>query len=190
MTHELQHNSEREQATELIEKVGSAFHEQWREEWHASDAKKEVPELTREKATSDQAWIEAHGIDTVDIANTNYEDLPEDWKGENKAAAEFVVGLRQELDEAGVNGSLDDPAVREYVGDEIHKAWLSRNEWAKDGDLGVAFSELPLDEQEKDLDQYRTLQAVLKRDEILSRPSPSFGSSLQKEEYLDTFKLR
>jgi hypothetical protein len=127
MTHELQHNSEREQATELIEKVGSAFHEQWREEWHASDAKKEVPELTREKATSDQAWIEAHGIDTVDIANTNYEDLPEDWKGENKAAAEFVVGLRQELDEAGVNGSLDDPAVREYVGDEIHKAWLSRN---------------------------------------------------------------
>lgn len=164
MTHELQNPNNEQGQTEaelaqqkLITKVGSAFHEQWRESRSLGDGSFEP----REKTTSDQSWIEANGRDTVDIANTSYEDLPEDWKGENKSAAEFVVGLRQGLAEAGVVDDLEDPDVREHIGNEIHDAWLSRNDWAKDGDLGVGFAELPIDEQEKDLDQYRTLLSVL-----------------------------
>lgn len=164
MTRELNDDSNEQELSEaqrvkqqLITKVGSAFHEQWRETRRTEDGSFEP----REKSTSDQAWIEVNGTDVVDIANTSYEDLPEDWKGENKAAAEFVVGLREELTEAGVIDDLEDAGVREHIGDEIHNAWLGRNEWAKDGDLGVQFTELPVDEQEKDLDQYRTLLAVL-----------------------------
>lgn len=145
----------------LIAKVGSAFHEQWRESRRKDDGTFEP----REKTTSDQAWIEAHGTDTVDIANTGYEDLPEDWKGENKVAAEFVVGLHGELTAELGEVRLDVPETRAHVGDEIHSAWLSRNEWAKDGELGVPFAELPEDEQEKDIDQYRTLLAVLAEEE-------------------------
>lgn len=168
MAHELNNNNEQDLTEaqlakqQLIAKVGSAFHEQWRETRRIEDGSFEP----REKSTSDQAWIEANGTDMVDIANTSYEDLPEDWKGENKAAAEFVVGLREELSEAGVIDDLEDTDVREHIGDEIHNAWLGRNEWAKDGDLGVQFTELPVDEQKKDLDQYRTLLAVIETDKM------------------------
>ena len=129
--------------------LGSAFHEQWRETRRQEDGSFEP----REKSTKDQAWIETHGTDTVDIANTAFGDLPEDWKAENAAAATTVVGI---LDRHNGAVDLTDDDTRNAVGEEVHAAWLSRNEWAKDGDLGKPFADLPKDEQDKDLAQVTT----------------------------------
>ncbi len=50
---------------------------------------------------------------------------------------------------------LDNPTERNEVGDEIHAAWLLRNDWAKNDELDIPFDELPEFEQAKDIDQMR-----------------------------------
>lgn len=96
----------------------------------------------------------------MDIANTVYGELPEDWQAENKAAAEVVVDVMSEA-----NGQVDltDETQRGYVGSKIHDAWLSRNEWARGGELDVPFAQLPPAEQAKDLDQMVVAQKVFQQ---------------------------
>ena len=43
---------------------------------------------------------------------------------------------------------------KDAIGRVIHDAWLSRNEWAKGGELDVPFTQLSAEEQDKDLAQY------------------------------------
>jgi len=74
-------------------KIASAFHEDWRKTRLQSDGTFEP----RVKKTTDQAWIDAHGTDDVDIANSSYDELPDDWKAENKAAAEVVAGTPAQI---------------------------------------------------------------------------------------------
>lgn len=142
-----------EQATASPEAVGAAvqalaseFHDDWRKTRQQEDGSFE-PRL---KPTTDTSWIESHGTDQVDIANTTYGELPADWQAENKDAATVVVDVLAEH-----NGSIDlgDESERNQVGATIHDAWLSRNEWAKGGDLDVPFDQLPQDEQTKDISQ-------------------------------------
>jgi len=133
--------------------LASEFHEEWRKT-RLDDAGNYEP---REKKTTDESWIESHGTDTVDIANTTYEDLPSDWQAENKAAADVVVGL---MVERGGKIDLEDDATRSEVGDVIHQAWLDRNPWAADGELGASFDELPAEEQAKDIAQVETALKV------------------------------
>lgn len=136
----------------------------------------------REKTTKDSAWIETHGTDKVDIANTSYDELPEDWKGENKAAAEVIVGI---LEREGGNVDLSDQATYDNIGSEIHEAWASRNEWQKDEVIkdgsgvsvlndegeevkyGDPFTKLPRIEKEKDITQMRTAKKVFMLGESL-----------------------
>lgn len=152
-----QDQTEAEASKEAIDQavaaLGSAFHEDWRKTRLNEDGTFEP----RVKTTKDEAWIEASGTDQVDIANTTYEGLPADWQAENKAAAEVVVGVFNERDGAV---DLNDQGTRTAVGEQIHAAWLSRNEWAKGGDLDVPFEDLPVDEQNKDLDQVVVAQRV------------------------------
>jgi hypothetical protein len=126
--------------------LASAYHEDWRKTRQNKDGTFE-PRL---KTTKDESWINTHGTDQIDIANTPYTDLPPDWQAENKSAAETVVSLLE-----SVNGGIDlnDAATRTSVGDKIHNAWLDRNAWAKGSELDVAFDQLPPDEQNKDLRQ-------------------------------------
>lgn len=142
-----------EAVDQAVAALGNAFHEDWRKTRLNEDGTFEP----RVKTTKDEAWIEANGTDQVDIANTTYEGLPADWQAENKAAAEVVVGVFNER-----NGMVDlnDPDTRAAVGEQVHTAWLSRNEWAKGGDLDVPFADLPVDEQNKDLDQVVVAQGV------------------------------
>lgn len=126
--------------------LGSAFHENWRQTRKQEDGSFEP----RVKETKDKAWIEAHGTNQVDIANTEYEDLPEDWQAENKAAAEVVVGI---IHEANGQVDLSDEETRTSVGNQVHDAWMSRNDWAKGGELDKPFQDLPADEQAKDIEQ-------------------------------------
>lgn len=142
-----------EAVQEAVDALGSAFHEDWRKT-RLDDAGNFEP---RVKETSDTAWIEANGTNQVDIANSTYDQLPEDWKAENKAAAEVVVGVMIDR-----NGSVDlsDEATRTEVGGVIHDAWLSRNEWAKGGELDVPFADLSAEEQAKDIAQVEVAQRV------------------------------
>ena len=137
--------NEQESASDA-ESVASLLHEDWRLTRLQEDGSFEP----RVKGTKDEAWIQTHGTDQVDIANTGYQDLPEDWKAENKAAGAVVADLLAEL---GTDVDLFNPEQRTVVGDKIHDEWLSRNEWAKGGDLDVPFDQLPADEQAKDLNQ-------------------------------------
>lgn len=145
----------------LADTVAFELHEAWRKPRLQADGTYEP----RWKKIKDEAFIDniknndkmpsyvrVNDADEyeIDIANACYFQLSEDWKGENKAAAEVVA----KMIESG----------KEYTdaeaGDIIHKAWLERNSWAKDGDLGVSFAELPLDEQEKDLVQYHIAKTM------------------------------
>ena len=89
-------------------KIASAFHEDWRKTRLQKDGTYEP----RIKKTQDEAWIVAHNTDEVDIANTPYADLPEDWKAENKAAAEVVQGI---LKRHGGSIDLNDEATRQSL---------------------------------------------------------------------------
>jgi len=131
-----------------ITKLASALHEDWRKTRLQEDGTFEP----RVKPTTDEMWISIHGTDQVDIANTEYVDLPEDWQAENKAAAEVIVGILSESPEAQ---DLSDEEHINMVGEKIHTAWLARNEWAKGGDLDVPFKDLPADEQAKDINQLK-----------------------------------
>ncbi|MEI7674662.1 MAG: hypothetical protein WCI60_02910, partial [bacterium] len=131
-----------------VNNLASALHEDWRKTRLQEDGTFEG----RVKPTKDEAWIAGHGTDQVDIANTEYVDLPEDWQAENKAAAEVIVGILSESPEAQ---DLSDEEHINMVGEKIHTAWLARNEWAKGGDLDVPFKDLPADEQAKDINQLK-----------------------------------
>lgn len=151
---EPEHSHEQLEAVEnAVNTLAGALHEDWRKTRLQEDGSFEP----RVKTTGDEAWIASHGTDQVDIANTTYEELPSDWQAENKAASEVVVGIMVEKD-----GQIDlaDPTQRSEVGSTIHDAWLSRNDWAKGGELDVPFDELPSAEQAKDIDQVVIAQQV------------------------------
>ena len=136
-----------------VDKLAGALHEDWRKTRLQEDGSFEP----RVKPTKDEAWIAANGTDQVDIANTAYDSLPSDWQAENKAASEVVVGMMMDKD---ARIDLEDPEQRSSVGSIIHAAWMSRNEWAKGGELDVPFDQLPPAEQAKDIDQVVIAQQV------------------------------
>lgn len=149
----------------LQETVAFELHEAWRrprlqadgtyeprwkkikDENYISKLPKELPAYVR---------VNEAGEYEMDIANACYLQLSADWQAENSAAAEVVA----KMIESG----------KEYTdleaGDIIHNAWLERNSWAKDGELGVPFAQLPLEEQEKDLVQYHIAQQMAQAKQI------------------------
>lgn len=105
----------------------------------------------RWKPTKDKEWVQNHGTDQVDIANSNYAQLPKDWQEENRLAVEFIV---KEFVEKEVVATPENTKMVNHIGSKIHNAWLSRNSWAKNGELDVPFAKLSSEEQEKNLEQY------------------------------------
>ena len=128
--------------------VASALHENWRK---TTRLQKDGTFKPRPKPTRDEAWIAAHGTNQVDIANTEFAELPEDWQAENRAAAEVVVAVIAETDG---QADLSDEVQRDYVGSRIHDEWLFRNKWAHGTELDVHFALLTDEEQAKDLNQF------------------------------------
>ena len=74
---------------ELAGMLAAQLHEDWRKPRYRSATRDYEP---RVKPTRDEAWIAAHNKTEVDIANTGYLDLPQDWQAENKASAVSRVG--------------------------------------------------------------------------------------------------
>ena len=149
--------------------LANAFHEVWlrtRNQRSENGAIWANGERTpRPKPTADQEWSERKGDTMVDIANTGFVRLPEDWKAENDAAAEVIIDLVDSLGGAE-KIDLDDAEVYEKCGQAIHSAWLKRNTYAKDGPLDIDFGKLPPDEQAKDLEQLSLALELLKPDSL------------------------
>ncbi len=83
--------------------------------------------------------------------------MPEDWKGENKAAAEVIVEI---FNEYRGDIELENPIIRSQVGNKVHDAWFESNgEWAPE-EQKLPFDDLSIEEQEKDLEQIRIAKEI------------------------------
>lgn len=129
--------------TQFTEKLASKLHDIWREPRKKSDGTYE-PRL---KDTKDEKWIKANNKKQVDIANTDYEDLPEDWKKENRDSALVATNI---VFKAVANKTKMNDKFIEEASASIHAEWLKRNEWAKGGELDVPYSKLIEAEKAKD----------------------------------------
>jgi hypothetical protein len=133
--------------SQLIAEVGAKLHDEWRapREEKDADGVGTGKFAKRIKTTKDETWKTAHGTAEVDIANTKYDDLPEDWKGENKISAEVAIG---EIYKVG-GKSLDETFV-EKASAVMHEKWLERNgSWAP-AEQNKPYAELSDGEKEKD----------------------------------------
>ncbi|MFN8578764.1 MAG: hypothetical protein U0354_18195 [Candidatus Sericytochromatia bacterium] len=128
---------------QFTEKLASKLHDIWREPRKKSDGSYE-PRL---KDTKDEKWIKSHNKQQVDIANTNYENLPEDWKKENRESALVATNI---VFKAVANKTNMDYKFIEESSASIHSEWLKRNTWAKGGELDVPYSKLIEVEKAKD----------------------------------------
>lgn len=132
----------------LVTQLGSLLHDEWRAPRKQADGSF----TPRTKTTKDETWASAHGTNEVDIANTSFADLPSDWQGENRAAAEVAMG---ELFRQVENGGLLDDSFVEQAAAAIHDKWLERNgSWAP-AEQNKPFGELSEEEKEKDRVQVR-----------------------------------
>lgn len=123
--------------SKAVDMLASKLHDKWADGFRAGEMAKgnENPTRMKDDGMGGQ----------VDILNTSYADLPPKWQGENKAQAESAISLVSR-DMEGAMGNI------EGLASEVHEQWLSRNSWAKDGPLGVAYNELPEEEKQKDRD--------------------------------------
>ncbi len=127
----------------LVTQLGSLLHDEWR----APRKKEDGTYEPRPKKTKDQEWAKNHGTEEVDIANTDYANLPEDWKGENKISAEIAM---EEIYKALENGQELDDAFIEQASAVIHEKWLERNkDWAP-AEQNKPYGELSEEEKDKD----------------------------------------
>lgn len=144
----------------FAKKMGSYLHEEWRK----TRLKEDWTYEPRMKKSKDFAWTEKHGTDDVDIANTSFEDLPSNWQYENLEAAKVAVEL---VYEKVLNGEEITPEMIEEMSSVVHKKWLERNDWAKDGELGVQYDQLPEDEKAKDRTQVEAAIRIISEEKLI-----------------------
>ena len=136
----------------LAYSLGADLHETWRRGYAAKNTLEDGTVKPREKKTKDEEWIAKNGTNVVDIANRTFAELPKDWQGENLEAARVAIDLVYGKMMAGQEISEEELQRLSAV---VHEKWLERNEWARDGELGVPYEQLPREEQEKDTAQLR-----------------------------------
>lgn len=144
-----------EQKSEIIQKVASTFHEEWRKNRLQSDwtYKPMIEKSEDEKRT------EKHWTDTVDIANTAFEDLPDNWKYENIEAAKVAVDL---VYEKILNLEKITTETIEEMSNIVHEKRLERNwiAWSFENQR-VSYEDLSEEEKEKDRLQIKTAIEVI-----------------------------
>ncbi len=132
-----------QQKQQQIAELGSLLHDESRGSQKQEDGTFEP----RMKKTKDQDWIDKNEIEDIDIANTSYNELPEDWKGENKVSAE--VAMNQIYEAISQKKDIGDTFIKD-AGSVIHDKWLERNkDWAS-VEQNKPYSELSEEEKNKD----------------------------------------
>ncbi len=137
--------------------MASDLHEAWRKTRLRKDGTFEP----RMKKTKDQAWIEKHGTNEVDIANCTFEELPSDWQYENLEAAK--VAVNEVFDDVMTGKEISHDRIEE-MSSRVHDAWLGRNSWVYDPEYGnpvlaKPYEELPEEEKAKDREQINQAKA-------------------------------
>jgi predicted metal-binding transcription factor (methanogenesis marker protein 9) len=76
------------------------------------------------KTMVDKKWIKENGTDTVNLSETEYSNLPEDWKKERILGSEIVINeVEKKIKEKGICNQKD----TEEIADLLHIKWLERN---------------------------------------------------------------
>lgn len=100
----------------MSDSVASDLHDKWVEEFRSNNGARKK----RIKETTDSSWVKKHGTSKVDIAHTKFNDLPEDWKAENKAAGKVATTfVAEHLD--SINKLRTGKTFRNKAGDYIHR---------------------------------------------------------------------
>ena len=147
-----------------VEMLASKLHGIWADNYRSGEMAKgnENPTRMKDDGMGGQ----------VDILNTSYSDLPAKWQAENKAQAESAIGL--------VARNMDSASMDiEGLAAQIHEQWLSRNSWAKDGPLGVPYSELPEEEKQKDRDVITAAHEILSQ--MMSAQDDEMPEDMEEE---------
>ena len=145
-------------AEEKVTDLASSLHDEWRSERFRPETGGYEPRMKDDGKGGE-----------VDIANTDYADLPEKWQAENKAAALGALRIVTRS-HARPDGSIEQMSAL------VHEDWLSRNgDWAS-AEQKLPYAELSEDEKEKDRVLVRSAIRVL---DIGSIPeeSPGFENS-------------
>jgi len=142
--------------SDIIEKVASVFHEKWREN-RLMNNEKYKPMIEK---SEDKEWNVKHWTDTVDIANTEFEDLPLNRKYENLEAAKVAVDL---VYEKVVNWEKINSEMIEEMSKIIHEKWLERNgiQWSFENQR-VDYQNLSEEEKAKDRIQIELAIQIIK----------------------------
>ena len=143
------------QKSEIIQKVASTFHEEWRKNRLQEDwTYKPMIEKSEDEKRTEQHWT-----DTVDIANTDFEDLPNNWKYENIEAANVAVNL---VYEKILNLEKISIETIEEMSNIVHEKRLERNwiAWSFENQR-VSYEDLSEEEKEKDRLQIKTAIEVI-----------------------------
>jgi hypothetical protein len=167
---------------ELSENIAFELHEEWRKtrlkedgsydpRWKAIKDKEFASKLEGQVLPSYIRKNET-GVYEIDIANAHYNQLSPDWQAENKAAGKVVA----QIIESGKR------LTRSQVGNIIHNAWLERNAWAKDGELGVPFDKLPKNEQDKDIAQFEVALKVYEAESVAYQLHEEWRKTRLKED--------
>lgn len=137
--------------SEIIQKVASIFHEKWRE------ARLYKPMIEK---SEDKEWNMEHWTEVVDIANTEFEDLPSNRKYENFEAAKVVVDL---VYDKVVNWEEVDSEMIEEMSKIVHEKWLERNwvQWSFENQR-VDYVNLSEEEKAKDRTQVELAVQIVK----------------------------
>ena len=143
------------QKSEIIQEVASTFHEEWRKNRLQSDwTYKPMIEKSEDEKRTEQHWT-----DIVDIANTAFEDLPNNWQYENIQAAKVAVDLVYERDLKGITSE-----TIEKLSGIVHEKRLERNwiTWSFENQR-VAYKDLSEEEKAKDRAQIEIAIKILKQ---------------------------
>ena len=144
-----------EQKSEIIQKVASTFHEEWRKNRLQDDwTYKPMIEKSEDEKRTEQHWT-----DIVDIANTAFENLPSNWQYENIQAAKVAVDLVHEKDLEKISAE-----TIEELSNIVHEKRLERNwiAWSF-GNQRVAYKDLSEEEKAKDRLQIEIAIKILKQ---------------------------
>lgn len=130
--------AEKEISSMLVEQVANLVHDEWRA------ARDYSP---REKEVRDKDWIFKNaGKKIIDLAATEFKDLPKEFKKENSLSATIAVGY---IAKAIYDGKEIDNELIENLSSIIHSKWVERNSNA-DEKLKIDYVELPEEEKKKD----------------------------------------
>ncbi|MBR1939166.1 hypothetical protein IJ847_00335 [Candidatus Saccharibacteria bacterium] len=123
------------------------------------------------RGKSVEAVAEANGMTVeqvtplvIDLAAAGWDDLSDHWQQVNVQSAHGMIEIMEKLGGPDVVSAvnLNDPAQRLRYGTLLHQAWLDQNAWAADDPvLSRDFADLPVGEQDKDIQQLKSLQAWL-----------------------------